>query len=194
MRTPIRWPRIATLLALPALVSGCGSVVAQTYHAAPPGAEFRAYSGATQVYASTDPGDDGARLAANGYVRIGVSSFATSGHVTFDELLDQARAVGADVVLFSMTKPGSGRALPPVALSGDGRPRPFASYVHVGGSLTAFSGSYGDSGMVGGGSMDFKGSVTSSGIPSVSSEEMAFINAPSYQYSASFWRRRSAGP
>ena len=49
--------------------------------------------------------DDAANLVKEGYARIGASSFKTDGHVTFDELQDQARAVGADIVLFQEGEP-----------------------------------------------------------------------------------------
>jgi hypothetical protein len=188
MRTP------AAVLALIVILSGCATIVRQSYSGRPPGPGVRlsGYSGTTEVYSSVSPGEDGSRLEKDGYVEIGVSSFRTSGHVTFGEIEAQAREAGADIVLFSMTKPGSRQPIQPVVTNDDGTPRAFSSYVHVGGSLTAFSGRYGDSGMVGGGTMDFNGSVTSSEIPGVSSREMAFINAQAYQYTASFWRKRSS--
>ena len=194
MGSPIQSSRAAAaFLSLSVLLSGCATVVKQSYRGSPPGPGVRlsSYSGTTEVYSSVRPEEDGVRLEADGYVRIGASSFRTSGHVTFDELQAQAGEVGADIVLFSMTRAGSREAVRPVIVNNDGTPRTFSPYVHVGGSLTAFSGRYGDSGMIGGGTMDFKGSVTSSEIPGVSSEQTAFINAQAYEYKASFWRRKS---
>lgn len=194
MGSPIQSSRIAAaFLSLSALFSGCATIVRQSYSGSPPGpgVSLSGYSGTTEVYSSVRPDEDGTRLEADGYVRIGVSSFRTSGHVTFDEIQAQAREVGADIVLFSMMKQGSRQAIQPVIVNNDGTPRSFSPYVHVSGSLTAFSGRYGDSGMIGGGTMDFKGSVTSSEIPGVSSEQMAFINAQVYEYKASFWRKKS---
>jgi hypothetical protein len=63
----------------------------------------------------------------------------------------------------------------------------------VTGALTRFSGNYGTTSSVGGGIMDFNGKIMSSGIPGVSSATMADIDAPSFEYSATFWRRIRTG-
>jgi hypothetical protein len=190
---PMRLPAALTLAAL--LASGCGGIVKQSYREIPVGAgtSLAPFGGATQVYASLDLADDGVRLARDGFARIGVSSFRTSAHVTLEELQEQAREVGADVVLFSKAKPGTGQVLQPLASSSDGTARALTPYSHVTSSITPFGGKYGDSGSVGGGMMDFKGSVTSSGIPGVSSEDLAAMNAEQFAYTATFWRKLRRG-
>lgn len=172
-------------------VSGCASNIKRYYEAAPAGqnAVLLPYSGTSQVYGSIDPDDDGARLARDGYVRVGVSSFKTDGRVTYDELQAEAREVGADVVLFSITDPQTRKAVRPFAQSPDGTAHDLAPYVHVTGALTRFSGNYGTTNSVGGGMMDFNGKVTSSGIPGVSSATMADMNSVRLVDTATFWRR-----
>ncbi len=39
--------------------------------------------------------------------------------------------------------------------------------------------------------MDFKGNATGSGKPGASSADMADVNAPRYEYSASLWREKA---
>jgi hypothetical protein len=173
------------------LVTGCASTIKQYYQVAPESqnATLLPYSGTSQVYGSVAPDDDGARLAKDGYVRVGVSSFKTDGHVTFDELQAEAKEVGADIVLFSISNPETRKAVRPFAQSQDGTVHDLAPYVHVTGALTRFSGNYGTKSSVGGGMMDFNGKVTSSGIPGVSSATMADMNAIRLDYTATFWRR-----
>jgi hypothetical protein len=177
------------------LASGCGSLVQQSYREESPGAAAPPpVRDGSAVYASVDPEGDAAGLASDGYVRIGTSRFRTSGHVTFEQLKEQARGVGADIVLFSRTKAGSAVPVRPLVLNNDGTAHDLNPYVHLSGSVTLFSGNYGGSTSVGGGASEFHGKVTSSGIPGVSSEDMAFINADPFEYTASFWRKARAAP
>jgi len=150
-------------------------------------------NGAAVVYASVDPDADATLLAQDGYVRIGISSFKAFGHVTFDQIRDQARKVGADIVLFSESNPGSRQALPPQVFNDQGASLPLASYVHLSGSVSPFGGNYGGTGSVGGGTMEFNGKVTSSGIPGVSSADLEAMNAQPYEYTAMFWRKLQRG-
>jgi hypothetical protein len=184
------------LLSCLLLVCGCASDVKRTFEGAPAGQNgpLLPYSGTTHIFGSLIPDEDGTQLGDEGYVRIGTSSFKTSGHVTYDEIQAEAREVGADVVLFSMRNPETGRTQQPFAQAQDGTPRELAPYVHVSGALTSFGGNAGTTGSVGGGMMDFNGRVTSSGIPGVSSETMAAINATRFEYSATFWRRVRNSP
>ncbi len=189
--TPAARASLIALLSL-LLASGCSSVVKQSYRETSPGpgAAPVANPGATQVYASIDPEDDAARLAKDGYARIGVSSFKTSGHVTLDELQAQAREVGADIVLFSVTRPGSRRAVHPFVQNNDGTQSGLRPFSHLTG--TKMPNPFGAPPPVGGGMSEFNGTVSSSGIPGVSSSDLAAINAPIYEYTASFWRKKPA--
>jgi hypothetical protein len=177
------------------LASGCSTVVQQSYRdsSSAPSVALLPYSGETKVYGSYHLDYDAANLLREGYAQIGTSSFKTDGHVTFDELREQAKAVGADIVLFLKVNPRSHRPMDPVAVNNDGSAHSLNPYVHIG-SVGLAGGNYGGATSVGGGTSDFKGSVTSSGIPGVSSEDMAAINAPEFEYTATFWRKVKDGP
>ncbi|HEY4989293.1 MAG TPA: hypothetical protein VII09_05765 [Opitutaceae bacterium] len=172
------------------LAAGCSSVVQQSYRPAPAAAAvLLPYSGTTQVYGSVNMEYDAGRLEKDGYIQIGESAFKTGGHVTLDEIQAAAKDVGADIVLISKKLPGSNRTLQPLLSDNEGKPSALAPYTQVSGALTAFSGGYGDSGMVGGGSFAFKGKVTGSGIPGISAEEAAAIDEQRFDFTLGFWRR-----
>ena len=198
--SPIPSPRRVALAAVLGafLLSGCANILKQYYESTPasPGAALAPFTGTTQVYVSADLAIDSAGLSRNGFAQIGVVSFKTSGHVAFEEIQDLAREVGADVVVCSKISVASHRAVMPFdpvkGATSDG-PNP---YVHVEGSITLFSGNYGGTASAGGPGMDFKGSVTSSGIPGVSAEDMKSIDSERFEFTATFWRktRKSPGP
>jgi hypothetical protein len=173
------------------LLCGCASAVEQSYRETPPApnVSLAPFSGETKVFSTVDPEHDAVRLAGDGFVQVGVASFKAFGHVELDPLRAQARKAGADVILFSERRPRSAVFVQPQMSNADGRAAELNPYVHVGGSLTPFSGSYGDTGSVGGGTMDFKGKVTSSGIPGVSSADMEAMNTPQFECTATFWRK-----
>jgi hypothetical protein len=176
------------------LVSGCSTVIKQSYEGDPASSTLKlaSYSGTSAIYGSVDPVGDSKNLVDQDYARLGVSSFKTDGHVTYDELQSEAQDVGADIVLFTVRKPGIGAALAPVAVNNDGTPHTLAAYTHVN-SMAIAGGNYGGATSVGGGMQNFNGSVTSSGIPGVSSSDLAAINAQSYEYTVSFWRKATKG-
>ena len=172
------------------LAAGCSSVVQQSYRPGPaPTVVLLPYSGTTNVYGSVNMDYDAGRLSKDGYVQIGESDFKTGGHVTLEEIQAAAKDVGADIVLISKKLPGSNRTLQPLVSDNEGRPSALAPYTQVSGALTAFSGGYGDSGMVGGGSFAFKGKVTGSGIPGISAEEAAAIDEQRFDFALGFWRK-----
>jgi hypothetical protein len=185
---PNRMTLAAMLGAL--LLSGCGTVVQQSYRdsAGGPSVALLPYSGESKVFGSYHLKDDSDNLTKEGYAQIGESSFKTDGHVTFEEIRNQARAVGADVVLFLKVDPRSKRAVEPQAVNNDGTSHSLSPFVHVG-SIAIAGGNWGGATSVGGGNKDFNGSVTSSGIPGISSEDMAAINAPEFEYTTTFWRK-----
>jgi hypothetical protein len=193
-RPPMSRASLAAILGA-LIVSGCGTVVQQSYRdtAAATGVVLLPYSGETKVFGSYHMADDGANLTREGYSQIGASSFRTDGHVTFDEIQSQAKAVGADIVLFLKVNPRSRHPMDPVAVNNDGSVHALAAYVHVG-SAQMVGGNYGGATNVGGGMQDFNGTVTSSGIPGVSAEDKAAMDAPEFEYSATFWRRTKDGP
>jgi hypothetical protein len=176
------------------LVSGCSTVVKQSFEGDPASSTLKlaSYSGTSAIYGSVDPVGDSKNLVDQDYARLGVSSFKTDGHVTYDELQSEAQDVGADIVLFTVRKRGIGAALPPVTVSNNGTPHALAAYTRVN-SMSMATVYYGGTTSVGGGVQSFNGSVTSSGIPGVSSSDMAAINAQSYEYTVSFWRKATKG-
>jgi hypothetical protein len=172
------------------LASGCSTVVKQSYEGDPTASTLKlsAYSGHSVIFGSVDPTGDSRNLVNDDFARLGVSSFKTDGHVTYDELQAEAQEVGADIVLFTVRKPGLAAALPPVMVNNDGTPHALSPYTHVT-SMAIAGGNWGGATNVGGGMQNFNGSVTSSGIPGVSSSDMAAINAASFEYTVSFWRK-----
>jgi hypothetical protein len=191
MNGPFANARASLPIILGALfLSGCSSIVQQSYQPAPASPKvLLPYSGTTSVFGSVNMDYDGERLAKDGYVRIGGSTFRTGGHVTLEEIQSAAKDVGADIVLFSKQNPDTNRTLQPQLTDNEGKTSQLTPYTQVSGSRTVFSGSYGDSGMVGGGSFAFKGKVTGSGIPGVNAEEAAAIDEQRYLFLLSFWRR-----
>jgi hypothetical protein len=173
------------------LLAGCGNVLDPHYAASSDAAKapVAPFSGQTRLYVSTNVDVDGYQLTHDGYVQLGVAAFTTERSVTVEQVEDLANRVGADIVVCSKISLRSHRPALPfdptemAALKADN------AYVHVSGSVTLFGGSYGSSTSVGGGTMDFKGTVTSSGIPGVSSQDLEESNAERYQFTATFWRR-----
>jgi hypothetical protein len=195
MRSTTASARVSIAILLGSLlVSGCSTIIKQSFEGDPASSTLKlsAYSGTSAIFGSVDPTGDSKRLVDEDYARLGVSSFKTDGHVTYDELQSEAQDVGADIVLFTVRKPGIGAALPPMTLNRDGTPHALSSYTHVN-SMAIAGGNYGGATSVGGGMQDFHGTVTSSGIPGVSSSDMAAINAQSYEYTVSFWRKATKG-
>ncbi len=193
--TPLSRIPVAAILGV-FLLSGCANILKQYYEASPasPNTALAPYSGTTQVYVSADLAIDSAGLSRNGFVQIGVVSFRTSGHVTIEEIQDLAKDVGADVAVCAKISLVSRKAVMPFDQAIGGTPSAPNPYVHVEGSITAFSGNYGGTASAGGPGMDFKGGVTSSGIPSISAEEMAAINAERFEFTATFWRKVQGSP
>jgi hypothetical protein len=191
-------PRSQAVAFLAMLVlAGCGNVLDPHYAAVSDAAKapLAPFSGQTRLYVSTNVDVDGYRLMRDGYVQLGVAAFQTEGSVTVEQMEDLAHRVGADVVVCSKISLRTHRAALPFDLSEIAASKADDSYVHVSGSTTLFGGSYGKSTSVGGGGMDFKGTVTSSAIPGVSSKDLEESNAERYQFTATFWRRaKPAGP
>jgi hypothetical protein len=195
MKTPIPTVLVSAVLVLGSLLaSGCSTVIKQSYEGDPASSTLKlaAYSGSTAIFGSVDPEGDGRQLVGEDYARLGVSSFKTDGHVTFEEIKSEGEDVGADIVLFTVRKPGIGQALQPVALSNDGTPHALAPYTHIS-SIAVPGGNYGGTTSVGGGMQNFNGPVTASGIPGISAQDAAAINAQDYEYTVSFWRKATKG-
>ncbi len=179
------------------LLAGCGNVLDPHYAALPAltKAPLAPFSGQTRLYISTNVEMDGYQLRRDGYIELGVAAFTTERAVTVEQMEDLAHRVGADVVVCSKVSVRSHRAALPFDPAEMATLNANSSYVHVSGSLTLFGGSYGKSTSVGGGTMDFKGQVTSSAIPGVSSKDLSESDAERYQFTATFWRRpQPVGP
>ncbi len=176
-----------------ALASGCSTAVQQSYKESPglPGAALMPYSGSTHVYGSYNLDSDAAALAKKGYVQIGASSFRTTRHVTYNELQDQAQRVGADIILFLKVDARTNRPVDPVAANNDGTPHAFDSTDYVG-SIKALGGNRGGNLSPGSENVEFNGKIVSSGVPGVTTEDMAEMNAPEFDYSFTYWRKSKA--
>ncbi len=185
---------LASLSLAAFVLSGCTTIIKQSYEGDPASSTLKlaAYSGTSTIYGSVDPVGDSKNLVDGDYARLGVSSFKTDGHVTYEEMQSEAQDIGADIVLFTVRKPGIGQALPPMTVNRDGTAHSLAPYTHVN-SMAIAGGNYGGATSVGGGMQNFNGSVTSSGIPGISASDMAAINAQSYEYTVSFWRKATKG-
>ena len=97
------FPPLLGALVLGMLSSGCVNDFQQSYKrsSVSPDVALLPYSGSTQVIGSGNLRVDGARLQQEGYALIGIASFHAGGEVSPDEVKEQAKAVGADVVLWS---------------------------------------------------------------------------------------------
>jgi hypothetical protein len=96
-------PPLLSVLVLGMLSSGCVNDFQQSYKRSNVSSDVALlpYSGSTQLIGSGNLRVDEWRLQQEGYVLIGVASFHAGGEVSADEVKEQARAVGADVVLWS---------------------------------------------------------------------------------------------
>jgi len=184
-------PRHFHYLALPVLVgialSGCVNDFNRFYSNAPisPNVTLLPYSGATQVFSSSNLTSDGLRLAGDGYTRIGVASFQTGGRVTVDQLRAQAKEVGADIVLWANHYLGAQQAVVPFMQYNPGTMSTTNSY----GTVNSSANAYGSGGFASAtGTANYNGYSTTT-TPGTFSTEMMPITVQRYEYGATFWRK-----
>lgn len=122
-----------------------------------------------EIFSSTDPMKDSRSLSKKGYMGIGYTDFSTAYQVSKEDLLKQAKKVGADVVLYTsrFSHQESGAV-------------PVSSVTMPQTSTTTYQGSstYGN----------FSGSSTTQTPPSVSTSWIPYQSAI-YNYSATYWRK-----
>lgn len=139
------------------------------------------YSGTTQIFSTQDPQKDAEQAMRRGYILLGVSSFQGSSRVTQDMLMNQAQAVGADMVLYRSQYQGSEQ----VAM-------PFMSY-QPGQTATTYSSgtmnanAYGSSGYAQG-TGNYSGTSTTT-TPGTYSTTVVPVTRHNYAHEASFWRK-----
>ena len=105
---------LTPLLVVALLLSGCASNLFTKFYAdytksAPPGAlnKLLPYSGSTQVFRTGQPAADVKNMMARGYQCVGEANFWTTSTVTEVMLREQAKEVGADIVLYSSSFAGA---------------------------------------------------------------------------------------
>ena len=167
-------------LAIAILWSGCVNGFTKLYQDRtanfPPAvvnARLQPYSGNTQVFSSNDLVRDGADLFRRGYVLIGESAFEGGGDVTKGQLMEQARLVGADIVLYSSRFDRTDQAYVPVM------------QYHPGQTSTTYS-----SGTVNTayGSGQYNGYSTTTSPGTFSTTEVP-VAVRRFDYDAVFWRQ-----
>lgn len=139
------------------------------------------YSGATQVFTTPDHQRDGQVLMQRGYLVIGESAFEGAVSVTEAQIKDQAKIVGADIVLWSSSYQGASQAAVP-----------FVQYQPGANSTTYSSGTVNANAYGTGGSAH--GTATYSGYstttsPGTFSTTIVPITVHRYAHGATFWRK-----
>jgi hypothetical protein len=101
-------------------------------------------SGNTQIYSGGDPQRDSLTEYEQDYVLIGYSSFVGAVRVTKQELLDQAKKVGADVVIFYSQYSHTETGIAPVPTYNSGTTSTTNYYgAYSGSAVTTTTGSFG---------------------------------------------------
>lgn len=139
------------------------------------------YSGRTQIYSTRDQQVDGDRLVRRGYLMLGQASFQGAGRVTDAMLMEQARKVGADIVLYANQYQGADQSAYPLLQYHPGQT-----------TTTVASGTANASAMGTGGYAHATGSYTGVATSTTSgtfSTTMVPITVHRYSHSATFWRK-----
>jgi hypothetical protein len=166
MKYPIAARLLCSLIFGAALLSGCSTVVKQSYEGDPATSNLKvaSYSGSTIIYGSIDPEGDGQRLVSDDYARLGTSKVSSDHLLKFDELQSEANDVGGDIVLVSARSPGTRHYLKPLILSDAGTPYTLAPYAH-------------------------ESTTGPAGPDYIGAEQMGTTNGQSYDYLITFWRK-----
>jgi len=186
MKTPIH-PALKLLFALAsiALAGGCANGFAKFYSPNPRLAEAQRfmlpYSGHTSIFTSSDMKGDAEKLARQGYTLLGYSSFHGTGRVTRAQLEDQAKTVGADIVLSASAYQGTRQIVVPMASYTPGTVSTTTS------TGTVNANAYGSGGYAFG-TANYNGMSTTT-TPGTVSTQMVPMTVDSYSYDATFWRK-----
>lgn len=179
---------LLSAFALGILFSGCVNEFQQFYKRSnvSPDVTLLPYSGSTQIIGSGNIRIDEMRLQQEGYVLIGAASFQAGGEVSADEIMEQAKAVGADVVLWSNRRGEVRQEATPFA---QGHP-PVLGERNAYGTVNSAATPYGSSGIPNGpaGGANFNTSPTPS-MPDTFGSDTARVTIQSYEYTAEFFRK-----
>jgi len=180
-------PVLAFLVA--ALFSGCATnnfskfYVDKTVGASPSllNKRLQPYSGVTQVYSSNNLQRDAVELARRNYFILGESAFEAGGQNTNDQLMEQAKLVGADAVLYATKYQGSEQTYVPLI------------QYHPGQSSTTYSSGTANASVYGSNGVSAYGTGNSSGYstttsPGTFSSEAIPVTVQRYAYDAVYWR------
>ena len=143
---------------------------------------FQPYSGGTVVYNTSDFQRDGEILLRGGYGDIGFSGFSGGGSATKEQLLEHAKAIGADVVLSNVEFQGSSQSALPVLTYNPGT----SSTTYSQGSANAQA--YNNRGGSAYGTASYSGTSTTTS-PGTYSTQVIPITVNTYKWEASFWRK-----
>jgi hypothetical protein len=146
--------------------------------------QLQPYSGTTQVFSSNDIQKDGAELSRRGYVFLGESAFEGAGKATDGQLKEQAKTVGADIVLYRNQYEGAEQASMPQLEYHPGQ----NSTTYNSGTVNASA--YGTGGSAYG-SANYSGSSTTTS-PGTFSTTMVPITLHRYAHNALYWRKGKA--
>jgi len=145
-------------------------------------ARMQPYSGSTNIYSSNDLQRDEADLIRRGYIAIGEAAFQAGGNVSKSQLMEQAKRVGADIVICSSKFDHAEQAYVPVLNYQPGQ----TSTTYSSGTATASA--YGSNGGAVYGSGQYNGSSTTTTPGTFTTSEVP-VTVRRYDYAAIFWRR-----
>jgi hypothetical protein len=143
--------------------------------------QLQPYSGTTQVFTIGDSNKDMTELMRRGYVLLGESAFEGAGRATADQLREQAKTVGADIVLVRDQYEGAEQATMPLLQYNPGQTSTTYS------SGTANASVYGSGGSAYG-TGNYSGTSTTTS-PGTFSTTMVPITLHRYSHNALYWRK-----
>lgn len=167
-----------------AFSSGCVNPATQFYRdLVPPGAAstLLPYSGTTQIYSSADMDRDAQSMRRRNYNCIGFSGFQGAVTLTDAMLREQAKKVGADVVLYASKYQGSQQVAVPYTQYQPGQTSTTTS------TGTVNANAYGTGGYAYGNANYYGTSTTTT--PGTFSTTVVPVTVQRYEYGISYWRR-----
>lgn len=178
------------VFALVALLSGCATnnftkfYRDQTAGVSPAvlNENLKPFSGTTQVFSSNDLQRDGKDLMRRGYLVLGESAFEAGGNNTDAQLKEQAKLVGADLVLYATKFERSEQSYVPLVQYNPGQTSTTYS------SGTANANVYGSNGVSAYGTANSSGYSTTTS-PGTFSTQVVPITVQRYAYNAIYWRQ-----
>jgi serine protease Do len=139
------------------------------------------FSGKTTIYGTQNYEADARVMQQRGFTRIGVSGFVGAVSVTNEQLLEQAKFVGADAILYTTAYEGSEVVTSPLITY---KPGTTSTTYNTG---TANANAYGSGGSAYGTAM-YSGTSTTT-TPGTYSTTMIQSTVERHSHTASFWRK-----